>query len=56
MIKGQRNKQKAIGLSNMPVSVYCIREFDSNEIDGSDLHSLKHDEPRISTFRGISSD
>jgi hypothetical protein len=30
------------------------REFDSNEIDESDLHSLKHDFPRLSTFRGIS--
>jgi hypothetical protein len=30
------------------------REFDSNEIDESDLQSGKHDDPRISKFRGIS--
>jgi hypothetical protein len=30
------------------------RESDSIEIDESDLQSLKHDEPRTSTFRGIS--
>jgi hypothetical protein len=29
------------------------REFDSNEIDESDLHPAKHDEPRISTLLGI---
>jgi hypothetical protein len=29
------------------------REFDSNEIDESDSHSRKHDEPRISTLLGI---
>jgi hypothetical protein len=32
------------------------REFDSNEIDESDLQNEKHDDPRISTFRGISID
>jgi hypothetical protein len=29
-------------------------EFDSNEIDESDLHNEKQDEPRISIVRGIS--
>jgi hypothetical protein len=29
-------------------------EFDSNEIDESDLHHEKLDEPRISIVRGIS--
>jgi hypothetical protein len=28
-------------------------EIDSNEIDESDLHSTKHDDPRISTLHGI---
>jgi hypothetical protein len=28
-------------------------EFDSNEMDKDDLHSRKHDEPRISISRGI---
>jgi hypothetical protein len=32
------------------------REFDSNEIDESDLQREKHDDPRISTLRGISID
>jgi hypothetical protein len=29
-------------------------EFDSNEIDESDSHLEKHDEPRMSIIRGIS--
>jgi hypothetical protein len=29
-------------------SMRLNREFDSNEMDESDLHSEKHDEPRIS--------
>jgi hypothetical protein len=32
------------------------REFDSNEINESDSQNEKHDNPRISTFPGISSD
>jgi hypothetical protein len=32
------------------------REFDSNEIDESDSQDEKQDDPRISTFRGISID
>jgi hypothetical protein len=32
------------------------REFDSNEIDESELQPQKHDDPRISTLRGISID
>jgi hypothetical protein len=32
------------------------REFDSNEIDESDLQREKTDDSRSSTFRGISSD
>jgi hypothetical protein len=39
-----------------PVSRRFNREFDSNEIDESDLQFLKHSDPRISTFRGISID
>jgi hypothetical protein len=31
-------------------------EFDSNEIDETDLHSKKHDEPRISTLGGTTID
>jgi hypothetical protein len=42
--------------SNVQVSRRFNREFDSNEIDESDLQSRKHDDPRISTFRGISID
>jgi hypothetical protein len=35
----------------------CInRKFDSNEIDVSDLHLEKHDEPRISRLGGITID
>jgi hypothetical protein len=37
-------------------SIRANRESDSNEIDESDLHFVKHDDPRISTFRGISID
>jgi hypothetical protein len=32
------------------------RELDSNDIDESELQGEKHDDPRISTFRGISID
>jgi hypothetical protein len=38
------------------VSIRFNRESDSNEIDESDLQDEKHDDPRISTFRGISID
>jgi hypothetical protein len=34
----------------------CNREFDSNEIDKSDLHPAKDDDPRISTLLGITID
>jgi hypothetical protein len=34
-------------------SIGVNREFDSNEIDMSDSHHEKHEEPRISTLRGI---
>jgi hypothetical protein len=37
-------------------SIRFNREFDSNEIDESDLQSAKHDDPRISTLHGISID
>jgi hypothetical protein len=37
-------------------SIRVNREFNSNEIDVSDLHHEKHDEPRISTLRGITID
>jgi hypothetical protein len=36
------------------IRVNC--EFDSNEIDESDLQDEKHDEPRISTVEGITID
>jgi hypothetical protein len=39
---------------NTPLSMRFSREFVSNEIDESDSQSEKHDDPRISTFRGIS--
>jgi hypothetical protein len=32
------------------------REFDSNEIDENEQQGKKHDDPRISIFRGISID
>jgi hypothetical protein len=35
-------------------SIRVNREFDSNEIDDSDLQNEKHDEPRISISHGIS--
>jgi hypothetical protein len=41
---------------NAPDSIQVNRELDSNEIDESDLHSEKHDDPIISTFGGISID
>jgi hypothetical protein len=41
---------------NAPDSIRINREFVSNEIDASDLQSVKHDDPRISIFRGISID
>jgi hypothetical protein len=34
-------------------SIRVNREFDSNEIDESDRQAEKHEEQRISTFRGI---
>jgi hypothetical protein len=34
-------------------SIRANLEFDSNEIDESDLHDEKHDTPRISTLFGI---
>jgi hypothetical protein len=34
-------------------SIRVNREFDANEIDVSDLHSEKHDEPTISMSYGI---
>jgi hypothetical protein len=37
-------------------SIRVNREVDANEIDDSDSHHEKHDEPRISTFPGISID
>jgi hypothetical protein len=41
---------------NVLDSIRMNREFDSNEIDESDLQSRKHDDPRISTVRGMSID
>jgi hypothetical protein len=41
---------------NASDSIRVNREFDSNEIDESDSHRSKHDDPKISTFRGISID
>jgi hypothetical protein len=37
-------------------SIRINREFDSNEIDVSDSHPEKHDDPRISTLLGITID
>jgi hypothetical protein len=39
---------------NPTLRVHC--EFDSNEIDESDLHCEKHCDPRILTLRGIKID
>jgi hypothetical protein len=39
---------------NADDSIRFNREFVSNEIDESNRQSEKHDDPRISTFRGIS--
>jgi hypothetical protein len=41
---------------NTSDSIRVSCELDSNEIDESDSQSEKHDDPRISTFRGISID
>jgi hypothetical protein len=41
---------------NIADSIRINREFDSNESDESDPQPEKHDDPRISTFRGISID
>jgi hypothetical protein len=41
---------------NASDSIRVNREFDSNEIDVSDSQYEKHDEPRISTPRGITID
>jgi hypothetical protein len=41
---------------NAPDSIRFNRECDSNEIDVSESHLEKHDEPRISTLRGITID
>jgi hypothetical protein len=38
---------------NTPDSMLANREFDSNEMDMSDSQCEKHDEPRLSTYRGI---
>jgi hypothetical protein len=37
-------------------SIRLRHDGDSNEIDGSDVHHKKHDEPRISTLHGITID
>jgi hypothetical protein len=42
--------------SSARASIRFNPEFDSNEIDESLSHLRKHDEQRISTFRGISID
>jgi hypothetical protein len=41
---------------NASDSIRINREFDSNEIDESDLQSQKHDDPRISTDNGMAID
>jgi hypothetical protein len=41
---------------NASDSIHVNREFDSNEIDESDLQNEKHCDPRISTFLGIKID
>jgi hypothetical protein len=42
--------------ANASGSTRINREFDSNEIDESDPQFKKQNDPRISTFRGISID
>jgi hypothetical protein len=41
---------------NADDSIRFNLEFDSNEIDESDLHCEKHDEQRLSTLRGMTID
>jgi hypothetical protein len=47
MIDSSDDLEKAVD------SIHANLESDSNEIDESDSQSEKHDEQRISTFRGI---
>jgi hypothetical protein len=54
MVKGTIIDQE--GRLKAPALTRFNREFDSNEIDESDSQYEKHDDPRISTFRGISID
>jgi hypothetical protein len=51
-VEGITIERTDVSLSARP-SICFNPEFDSNEIDESDLHSAKHDEQRISTFRGM---
>jgi hypothetical protein len=43
-------------LENADDSIRVNREFDSNEINVSDLQLEKQNKPRISTLRGITID
>jgi hypothetical protein len=43
-------------LENASDSIRVNREFDSTEIDENDRQYEKHDDPRISPFRGLSID
>jgi hypothetical protein len=56
----QHSMESKIDLSddseNADDSIRVNREFDSNEIDKSDLQFEKHDEQRISTLDGITID
>jgi hypothetical protein len=54
-VEGITTEQRDVRLS-AKASIRFNPEFDSNEIDESDLHDKKHDEQRISTLRGISID
>jgi hypothetical protein len=55
MVEGITTERTDVSLSAR-ASIRFMIEFDSNEIDESDLHSSKNDEQRISTLRGISID
>jgi hypothetical protein len=54
MAEGTVTKNKAP--ANAQGSRRFNLEYDSNEIDESEKQSLKHENPRTSTFRGISID
>jgi hypothetical protein len=46
----------SVDFENADDPIRITREFDLNEMDESDLHSRKHDEPRILTLLGMTID